>query len=70
MITWRDVMLSMYRSSHGRLDDPAHVIIDGELVEIDLVEMEVDEIGDDRLVAIPTQELEEKNDEEYKIPRS
>lgn len=56
MFTWRDIVESLNLVEDNRLDDPAVVLIDGDTIEIDLIEINVPEIGDDRLVAMPIDE--------------
>ena len=71
MITYRDILatLKIVKKSGG-LDDPAMVLVDGEFMPVDLLEMEIEEIGDKRLVFVPvddtielTQEDKDENDE-------
>lgn len=54
MITWRDIQTSLHNVDDNRLDDPA-VFYDanGETIAIDMLEIEVPEINDSRLVSIP-----------------
>lgn len=57
IVTWRDIKNSLLSISDNRLDDIAAIEINGELVNFDVVEIEVDEIDDNRLVAYPTSEF-------------
>ena len=58
MITWRQIKESLGNVDAQRLDDPAMVIVNGDRFNIDLIEIEVDEIQDDRLVGVPTKDIE------------
>ena len=53
VITWRHIRDSL-DAVEGRLDDPAVVDIDGELIQFDLLQVDVPEIGDDRLIGYLT----------------
>ena len=76
MITYRDILATLNivkkwgLRGRGGLDDPAMVLVDGEFMPVDLLEMEIEEIGDKRLVFVPvddtielTQEDKDENDE-------
>ena len=53
MITWRDILQSLNSITDDRLDDPAVIVIGDELIPIDVLEIEIPEIGDNRLMAFP-----------------
>lgn len=50
MITWRKIKHSLDAAADERLDDPAVIDVDSELVQFDILQVDVPEIGDDRLV--------------------
>lgn len=62
MITWQDIKKSLHMVADNRLNDPATIMIDNELTPFDVWELEIPEIGDKRLVAIPQTEIEEAKD--------
>ena len=62
MVTWRDILHSLRSVEHStdecHLDDAANIMVDGELVNIDVLLVNVDEIQDDRLLGLPANEIE------------
>ena len=64
MITWGDIRDSLYMVDKGRLSDPAIMMVDNELVPFDVLESEIPEIGDKRLVAVPQSEIVKDKDEQ------
>ena len=60
MITWRDILTSLNMVDKGRLDDPA-VLFDGEgdTKPLDVLVIDVPEIGDERLVAITLENIDD-----------
>ena len=58
MIVWRDILESLQKVDDKRLDDPADIMLNGDCVQIDVIEIYIPEIDDDRLVAIETKEIE------------
>ena len=65
MITYRDILatLKIVKKSGG-LDDPAMVLVDGEFRPVDLLEMEIEEMGDKRLVFVPIDDTIELDGDE------
>ena len=65
MITYRDILSTlMIVEKSGGLDDPAMVLVDGEFMPVDLLEMEVEEISDNRLVFVPVDDTIELTSED------
>lgn len=60
MITWRNILESLSLVDDARLDDPAYLLCNDDYVPMDVVEIEFDEIGDTRLVAVPLDEMDEE----------
>jgi len=52
MITWRDILTSLNMVDKDRLDDPAVLFGAFWTKPLDLLVIEVPEIGDERLVAV------------------
>lgn len=50
MITWRMIKDGLNRVADERLDDPAVVDVNSDLIQFDILQVDVPEIGDDRLV--------------------
>lgn len=56
MILWRDILKSLELVDNDRLDDRAVILVGAELLEFDLLELEIDEIGDARIIGVLTNE--------------
>jgi len=53
LITWREIHAALSMVDKGRLDDPAVLFTDsGDTKPLEVLVIEVPEIGDERLVAI------------------
>ena len=55
--TWRDILKTLENIDDSRLDDIAAISIDDDIYPIELLEVEIDEIGDDRLIAYRVADL-------------
>ena len=58
MNTWREILESLNSTTDERLDDPAVMWWEVEFAPLELLEIEIPEIGDQRLVALPLEEVE------------
>lgn len=59
IVTWGDIRDLLECVDKARLSDPATLSVGGELINFDVLELPIDEIGDDRLVAFPVSEIGE-----------
>jgi hypothetical protein len=57
-ITWREILDSFNNVGESRLSDRAVLYQNGEFIPIDLIEIELPEIDDCRIVAITLEELD------------
>ena len=62
MITWLDIRNSLHMVDKDRLSDPATMMVNDVLIPFDVWELEIHEIDDKRLVALPQTEIEEAKD--------
>ena len=57
MITWQDIQEALDNVSVQRLTDPAIVLVDGERINIDLLELELSDVEGERLVGVDAKEI-------------
>lgn len=59
MVTWRDIQKSLDNVEDDRLDDPAVLNVADDYLPIDLLEVEIAEVGENRLIAYVTHDVVE-----------